>query len=227
MPSLSATSAIDLPLIKSTATAKFETALAAAGPTSLPFVMQDTFGAEGYVPTLLGGLGAGQEWLTNRVLHSVSEFGVRFVGKVYENSVQVKKEVLRVSPIATAAKYAALLAQDTTTFSPLKAIELLNSNANGFDREPLFGAHAYVLDGEVFDNAIEGPGPRWYALNDESLVEATAEAFQLQFYGGDNTHVDFVEDSIAMLRNDLCGREPSKFQQKSLRIKALFALHTI
>jgi len=193
-------SAADLALIKSTKTSKFETVLAnVSEQTYQLFTVQDTFGAEGYVPTLLGGLGAGQEWLTSRVLHSVNEFGVRFVGKVYENSVQVKKEALRISPVATAAKYGAALAKDASGFSNTKVISLLAANASGFDNDPLFGTHTFsdAPGAESQSNLIAGSAIKWYLLNEESFVEATAEGYTSQVYGGDNTEIDFKEDSVA------------------------------
>lgn len=199
--SLKSVSAIDLPLIKSTATSKFDTDLQqTTEQTYRLFTMQDTFGAEGYVPTMLGGLGEAQEWLTSRVLHSVDEFGVRFVGKVYENSIKVKKEALRTSPVATAAKYATMLAEDARGFSNRKVIQLLRNNAAGFDRDALFGEHKFTDDAgaPTYVNLLSGSGARWFILNEKSFVEATAEDYQSQVYGGDNTDIDFMEDSIAM-----------------------------
>lgn len=194
-------SAADLALIKSTATSKFETELqAAVEQTYRLFTVQDTFGAEGYVPTILGGLGPAQEWLNDRVLHSVNEYGVRFVGKVYENSIQVKKEALRVSPVATAAKYAAMLAADARGYSHQKVVSLLRDNANGFDNEALFGEHKFsdAAGAPTYSNLITGNGARWFLLNEKSFVEATAEDYQSQVYGGENTEIDFMKDSVAM-----------------------------
>lgn len=199
--SLQSVSDIDLPLIKSTATSKFETELQAASEqTYRLFTMQDTFGAEGYVPTMLGGLGEAQEWLTTRVLHEPGEFGVRFEGKVYANGVKVKRERLRTSPVATAAKFAAQLAEDAASFSHRKIVSILRANAAGFDRDPLFGEHKFTdaVDAPTYVNLLDGSGPRWFILNDKSFVEATAEDYQAQVYGGDNTAVDFMEDSVAM-----------------------------
>lgn len=193
----------DLALIKSTATSKFETELQATpDQTYRLFTVQDTFGAEGYVPTILGGMGPAQEWLTTRVLHSVGEFGVRFVGKVYANGIQVKKEALRISPVATSTKYSAMVASDAQGHSHTKIVELLNSTTGGvgFDKAPLFGDHKFsdAVDAPVYTNYIAGNGSRWLLLNDMSYVEATAEDYALQVYGGDNTAVDFMEDSLAM-----------------------------
>lgn len=189
-----------LELVKSTATSKFETDLQAPIFTDyLKFTAQDTYGTEGYVPMLLGGMGPAQEWLTSRVLHQINEYGVRYVGKVFENSVQIKKEALRVSPVQTAAKLAAKIAANARSFGQKKVVEMLRGNPTGFDNDPLFGDHRYSADSgaPVYNNIIDGSAPSWFLLNDESFIEATAEDYVLQFYGGDNTEIDFVRDSMA------------------------------
>ncbi len=194
-------SAADLASIKSTATSKFETSIQnVSEQTYKLFTVQDTFGTEGYVPTMLGGLGAAAEWLNKRVLHRVAEFGIRFVGKVYANGIQEKKEVIRVSPVATAAKYGAMLAKDAAGFGNTKFIDALKNNVPGFDRDAWFGDHTFSdePDAVVQSNLIAGSGPTWYLLNEESFVEATAEDYHFQTYGGDNTQIDFMEDSLGL-----------------------------
>jgi phage major head subunit gpT-like protein len=202
MSDLTTVATADLPLIKSTASAKFEATLqAAAEQTYRLFTTQDSYSTtEGYVPTIMGGIGPAQEWVTERVLHSIADFGVRFTGKVYANGVTIKKEQLRTSPVKTAAKMGAAMANDAVGFPHRKAIEMLISNAAGFDRDPLFGNHKFsaAVGAAVYSNDIAGSNNAWYLLNEESLIEATGEAAILQFYGGDNTKIDFLDDGLAM-----------------------------
>lgn len=200
--SLQSVTDIDLPLIKSTATSKFDTILQEnVQGLHRVFTMFDTYGSEGWVPTALGGMGPSQEWLDKRILHETNEYATRFVGKVYSNGTRTKKEALRVSPIKTAAKLAAQVAQDAQNEPYRRIIAALKANIAGFDKDPLFGDHTYTdaPDAPVYSNDIPGAGEAWYLVNAESMIEVAAEGadFQLQIYAGDNTAIDFMEDSMA------------------------------
>jgi phage major head subunit gpT-like protein len=200
--SLGASSAIDLPLIVTTATAKYDTILQEnVQGLHTAFTAQDTYGTEGWIPTMLGGMGPSQEWLTTRVLHESASYGVRFVGKVYANGQTVKKETLRVSPVKTAAKIAAQVAKNAQNESYKRVMAALIANIEGFDKDPLFGDHRYssAVDATVFSNDMGGTGEKFYLVNADSMVEVTADGcnYALQVYAGDNTSIDFMEDSMA------------------------------
>lgn len=209
MPSLTSVSELDLPLIKSTATAKFDTILQEnVQGLHRAFTMLDSYGTEGWVPTMLGGMGPSQEWVNTRVLHETNEYGVRFVGKVYSNGTKTKKEALRISPVKTAAKLAAQVATDAQNEAYRRIMAALNANIEGFDKDPLFGAHKYTttLGAPVYTNNIVGASEPWYLVNSESMIEVPADGadFQLQIYAGDNTAIDFMEDSMAFAWRRVC-----------------------
>lgn len=190
--------------LRVTGTSAFETQLSqAVDETYKLFTMQESFGATGYVPVLLGGIGAGQEWLTTRVMHNVNEYGVKYTGKVYENSVKMKNTQVADAVAATAAKVGAELAKDARQDSALRAISVLLANPNGFDGDPLFGEHVYsaAQGAPVYSNAIAGQGPAWFLLNDYSLVEATRTDENTTFGvigGTQDSHLGFTEDAVAM-----------------------------
>ena len=193
---------LDLPLIKSTATSRFETVLQEnVQNVHRVFTVFDTYGAEGWVPTMLGGMGPSQEWVNTRVLHESKEYAVRFTGKVYANGEKVKKETLRVSPVKTAAKIATMVANDAKNEPYRRIMAALTSNVKGFDKDPLFGDHKYTnaADAQVYSNDMGGTNEPWFLVGPESMVEVEAEGagMQLQVYAGDNTGIDFMEDSMA------------------------------
>ncbi len=78
--------------LRVTGTAKFSTALQAVNdqPYKL-FTMQESFGSEGYVPTMLGGLGAGQR--AGAQLHQVVN-PKRFLEVVQVAIPKVRQEAL-------------------------------------------------------------------------------------------------------------------------------------
>jgi phage major head subunit gpT-like protein len=202
-------SELDLPLIKSTATSKFDTILQEnVQSVHRAFTMLDSYGAEGWVPTMLGGMGPSQEWVDTRVLHGTKEYGVRFVGKVYSNGTKTKKEALRISPVKTAAKLAAQVAANAQSEPYKRIIGALKANIDGFDKDPLFGVHKYTNDvgAPTYSNDIAGTNEPWYLVNAESMVEVPADGadFQLQIYAGDNTAIDFMEDSMAFAWRRVC-----------------------
>ncbi len=190
--------------LRVTGTSSFETQLSqVADETYKLFTMQESFGSEGYVPVLLGGIGAGQEWLTTRVMHAINEYGIKYTGKVYENSVKMKNTQVADAIVATASKVGAELAKDARQDSALRAIDILKTNPNGFDDEPLFGEHAYSTapGAPVYSNDIAGSGPAWFLLNEYSLIEATrtGEGPTFGVIGGtQDSHLGFTEDAVAM-----------------------------
>lgn len=190
-----------LALIKSTGSAKFESDLQQVTPRTYElFTSKDTYGAEGYVPFLMGGIGQSEEWVAARTLHEIAEFGVSYHGKLYSNGAKHKKVFLADSPVVKAAKIARALAEDAIAEPQKRILEALKANATGFDNVALFGAHKYATLGVEYSNDIAGAGDPWMLLNSQSMLELTREGedFQFQVYGGDNTSVDFLEDSIAM-----------------------------
>lgn len=190
--------------LRVTGTSSFETQLSqSVDETYKLFTAQESFGSEGYVPVLLGGIGAGQEWLNSRVMHRINEYGVKYTGKVYENSVVMKNTQVADAIAATAAKVGSELAKDSRQDSALRAISILTANPNGFDGEPLFGTHTYsaAAGAASYSNLIDGTGPAFYLLNEYSLVEATrtGEATTFGVIGGtQDSHLGFTEDSVAM-----------------------------
>lgn len=187
-----------------TGTSKFESVLSqAVDQTYKLFTFQDTFGSEGYAPVLMGGIGGGQEWLTTRVMHAVTEYGVRWNGKVYENSVKMKNTQVADAIAATAAKVAAELAKDAKNFPGEKIYDVMKSNANGLDGDPLFGEHTYTtaVDAPVFTNDIPGSNVAWYLLNEDSFGECTriGEDFTMQVNGGTaDSYLGYHEDAVSM-----------------------------
>lgn len=169
------------------------------------FTVQDTFGSEGYMPILLGGIGSGQEWLTTRLMQAINEYGVRFIGKLYENSVKRKNVALADAIAATSAKIGQALAVDAQGFGQERIEAVIKSNASGFDGEPLFGDHTYsdAVGAPVYSNDLapaSNPGAAWYLFNEYSFVEATrtGEDFTMQVNGGTpDSYLGFHEDSIA------------------------------
>lgn len=190
--------------VRVTGTSSFETQLSqAVDETYKLFTLQESFGSEGYVPVMLSGIGAGQEWVNARVMHAISEYGVKFTGKVYENSVKMKNTQVADAIAATAAKVGAELAKDARQDSALRAIGVLKNNAAGFDQDPLFGTHTYSAEpgATVFSNDIDGTNEPWFLLNDYSLVEAvrTGEGPTFAVIGGtQDSHLGFMEDAVAM-----------------------------
>lgn len=179
------------------------------------FTVQDTFGSEGYMPILLGGIGSGQEWLTTRLMQAINEYGVRFIGKLYENSVKRKNTAVADAIAATAAKIGQALAKDAQGFGQERIEAVIKSNAAGFDGVPLFGDHTYEalltdeggdpIPGSVptYSNSLapeSNPGAAWYLFNEYSFVEATrtGEDFAMQVNGGtSDSYLGFHEDAIA------------------------------
>lgn len=197
-------SAAALAELKSTLSAKFATDLAARVEKAYEaFVTRDTFGSEGYVPFLIGGVGAGQEWTDTRVMRAINEYGIRYVGKLYENSVKIKKTTLADNIAAKAATIGAKMAVSADAHEEIQAYNVLASNPNGFDGDPLFGLDHKYSDAEgadTFANVIDGAAAAWYLVNKEALIIADreGEGYTAQVYGGDNTEIDFVEDSLAI-----------------------------
>lgn len=192
--------------LKVTGTAKFSTQLSAvADATYRLFTTQEKFGSEGYVPTMLSGLGAGQAWLTTRVLHPMTEYGVKYTGKVYENSVKMKNTQVADAIEATAANVATAMANDSQVDRATRAIDVLKTNPNGFDGDPLFGEHVYstAVGAPVYTNdlATDGTNQPWFLLNDTSLIEATRTDEDTVFAvngGTEDSYLGFHEDAIAM-----------------------------
>lgn len=190
--------------LRVTGTSSFETQLSqVADETYKLFTMQESFGSEGYVPVLLGGVGAAQEWLTTRVMHRINEYGIAYKGKVYENSVKMKNTQIADAIAATAAKVGAELAKDARQDCALRAISVLADNLDGFDEEPLFGTHTYsdAPGAPSYSNLIDGTGPAWFLLNEYSVVEATRTDENTTFGvigGTQDSHLGFTEDSVAM-----------------------------
>ena len=190
-----------LALIKSTGSAKFESDLQQVTPRTYElFTTKDTYGAEGYVPFLMGGLGQSEQWVDARTLHEIAEFGVSYHGKLYSNGAKHKKIFLADSPVVKASKIAAALAADAISEPQKRIIEALKDNITGFDNVPLFGAHSYSLAGAEYVNDIGGTNAPWMLLNAQSMLELTREGedFQFQVYGGEGSAIDFLEDSLAM-----------------------------
>lgn len=167
------------------------------------FTMQDVFGSEGYVPVLMSGIGAAQEWLTTRVMHPMKEYGVKYTGKVFENSVTMKNTQVADAVAITGAKVGTELAKDARQDSALRAISILVANPNGFDADPLFGDHTYsaVSGSPVYSNDIAGTNPPFYLLNEYSLIEATRTGEDTTFGvigGTQDSHLGFTADAVAM-----------------------------
>jgi phage major head subunit gpT-like protein len=193
-------SAEALALIKSTGSAKFESDLQQVTPRAYElFTTPDTYGSEGYVPFLMGGLGQSEEWVNARTLHEIKEYGVSYHGKRYSNGVKHLKTYLADSPVVKASKIAAALAADAIAEPQKRVLEALKGNSTGFDNVSLFGDHIYSAAGAVYSNDINGSGSPVYLLNKFSMLDLTRtdEDFQMQIHGGDNTSIDFLEDSIA------------------------------
>lgn len=190
--------------LRVTSTSKFETQLTQVSEQIYKlFTTQDTFGSEGYVPVMLGGVGAGQEWVTSRVMRAIKEYGVKFTGKLYENSVKLKNTQIADAIAATGAKVGAELAKDAAQFSQEQIEALLRGNPAGFDAEPVFGEHSYsdAAGAPVYSNDIAGQNSAWFLLNEHSFVEATrtGEDYSMQIYGGTaDSHLGFTEDAVAM-----------------------------
>lgn len=167
------------------------------------FTKSETFDSTGYVPVLISGLGAAQEWLTTRVLHPMTEYGIKYTGKVFENSVKMKNTQVADAVALTAAKVGAELAKDSLQDSAVRSINVLLSNAHGFDNDALFGNHTYSTanGAPVYSNDIDGNNSPWYLLNDHSLIEATRTDENTTFGvigGTQDSHLGFTEDAVAM-----------------------------
>lgn len=190
--------------LRVTGTSAFETTLSqAVDETYKLFTMQESFGSEGYVPLMLSGIGAGQEWVDKRIMHDVTEYGIKYEGKVYENSIKRKNTAVADSIVATASKVGAELAKDARQDSALRALNVLKANIKGFDQESLFGTHTYsaAAGAPSFNNDIEGPNFPWYLLNDYSLIEATRTDENTTFAvngGTPDSYLGFHEDKVAM-----------------------------
>ncbi len=185
-----------LQAIKATGSAKFADTLAArVGKAYEQLVTRDTFGSAGYVPFMLGGIAAGQEWVASRLMQALASFGVRFNGKKYENSVKVQVTDLADDPAMAAARVAARMADTAARYDEKAVYGVLKSNSAGFDGEPLFGTHG------TYSNDIEGTGAAWYIGNSQSIIVATREGedFTFQAIGGTaDSELTFAEDAVAM-----------------------------
>lgn len=191
-------------VLRVTGTSSFETALTqAVDETYKLFTMQESYGSEGYVPMMLSGIGAGQEWVDKRILHEVTEYGIKYEGKVYANGVKRKNTAVADSLVATASRVGAELAKDARQDSALRALNVLKANLKGFDNEPLFGTHTYsdAPDAPSYSNDIAGTNEPWYLLNEYSLIEATRTDENTTFAvngGTADSYLGFHEDSVAM-----------------------------
>lgn len=190
--------------LKVTTTSSAETVLSqAVDETYKLFTQQESFGSEGYVPVMIGGLGAAQDWVTTRVMHTMKEYGVKFTGVVRENSVKFKNTAIADAIALTGAKVGAELAKDSRQDSALQAINVLVANKNGFDTDPIFGDHTYTdaVGAPSYSNDIDGTNSPWYLLNEYSLVEATRTDENTTFGvigGTQDSHLGFTEDAVAM-----------------------------
>ena len=192
---------------RSTFSSKFDTIFdARPDPQYNAITERDTYGSEGYIPFWMGGVGSGSVWNigNGRTLASVAEYGIRFVGNLYENSILLPKIQLADSPAVKAAKAAEKMAQSAIIHETKNAFAILSSNSTGFDGAALFGTHAYssAQGAPSYSNdLVTGTGnPVWYLCNGSSLtiVDREGEGYTPQFYGGENTDVDFNKDSVAL-----------------------------
>lgn len=190
---------------RSTFSGKFDTIFDARPDASYNQITdRDTYGSEGYIPFWMGGVGSGQIWAGSRLLSPVAEYGIRFEGALYENSIKIPKIQLADSPAVKAAKAAEKMAKSAIVHETKNTFGLLSSNASGFDGAALFGAHTLSsADGapRYNNDLVTGTGdPIWYLCNSESLliVDREGENYTPQFYGGANTDIDFNQDAVAM-----------------------------
>jgi phage major head subunit gpT-like protein len=221
MAGLTSLTADALDAMRSTFSSKFDSELqSAADPSYEGITERDTFGSEGYVPFLMGGVGSGQEWVngTSRLMLPIAEYGIRFVGKRYENSVQLPVIQIADSPTVKAVKVASAMADSAITHEAENAWTVLSGNKVGFDNVPLFGNHSYyAADGTTViggpysndfysasNTYVNAAGatviyPTWYVTSKKSIIIADREGedYTSQFYGVEGSTIRFVYDAVA------------------------------
>lgn len=165
--------------------------------------VEDDFGSTGYAPFITGGVGVGREWIGARVFKKVQSYGVRFIGKLYENTVKVPVVDLEDDPALSAAKIATAQTRSAARHDEIHTFGVLKNNQVGFDNVPLFGEHSYLADDgttviATYNNDIAGTSSAWYLCNDRSIVVATRRGEDYTGQALVGTDLQFNEDAVAM-----------------------------
>lgn len=140
--------------------------------------MEVPFGAAGMVLGWLGQTPQFREFIGERDIKSITEYGYRVNPKVFESSIGVSQSDINDGLVASKAKLAAALGEAAARHPDLLVFGALKANGVCYDGESFFSDAHPGVDGNgvatTYSNDIDGTGDAWYLMKADSVIKPLA-----------------------------------------------------